>query len=62
MSTDTSTQDMWDLKREMVIPITIDVEIQGLRVLDTLLWDSEQQQVSAPMALLVPSNARALKK
>lgn len=39
---------MWDLKRELLIPITIDVQVQGLRVLDTLLWDvAGQQQVCA---------------
>lgn len=44
----TKGANMWDLKRELLIPITIDVQVQGLRVLDTLLWDvAGQQQVCA---------------
>lgn len=51
-------QALWDLKREVLIPITIDVQLHGLRVLDTLVWDAAQQQVCAGVFnVTVPSKA-----
>lgn len=38
-----SPQLFWDLKREMILPITIDVENGGVRLVDTILWDIHQQ-------------------
>lgn len=34
---------LWDLDREYMVPIAIDVEVDGVRVVDTLIWDLNQQ-------------------
>lgn len=43
---------LWDVKREALVPISIDLDIDGVRVIDAFLWDLHQSQVSKSLFLL----------
>lgn len=34
---------LWDIERELMVPVTVDAEVDGVRVVDTLVWDIHQQ-------------------
>lgn len=52
MFTAGSPQSLWHLKQEYFVPVTVDVQVDGLRVVDTLVWDLHQQQVRSGTSML----------
>ena len=39
------TQALWGVRREVLVPISLDIDIDGVRVVDTLAWDCHQSEV-----------------
>ena len=39
------TQALWSVRREVLVPISLDIDIDGVRVVDTLAWDRHQSEV-----------------
>lgn len=36
---------LWDVKREALVPISIDIDVDGVRLIDSFIWDLHQSQV-----------------
>ena len=36
---------LWDIKREALVPISIDIDVDGVRLIDSFTWDLHQGQV-----------------
>ncbi|CAM9337746.1 unnamed protein product [Ascophyllum nodosum] len=37
---------LWDIKREALVPISIDIDVDGVRLIDSFTWDLHQGQLS----------------
>lgn len=41
-----SPHTLWNVRRETLVPITLDIDADGIRVFDSFVWDLHQNQVS----------------
>lgn len=39
------TQALWGVRREVLVPLSLDIDIDGVRVVDTFTWDCHQSEV-----------------